>query len=131
MQLDLWFAPVAVTAMTVAALWPVATVDDGPVLCPFRLVTGLPCPACGLTRSWVHLAHGDAGAAFSHHPAGPLLFLAAALVVLASVTALLRRRHLPLPPWTRVAGAVLVLGTAGFGITRLVLVARGEWTGPV
>ncbi|MCX5684342.1 MAG: DUF2752 domain-containing protein, partial [Planctomycetota bacterium] len=33
-------------------------VHDGPVLCPLRLVTGIPCPACGLTRSFCALASG-------------------------------------------------------------------------
>ena len=45
-------------------------VEDGPVICPFRRLTGLPCPGCGLTRSWVYLAHGRWGDAFAAHPFG-------------------------------------------------------------
>lgn len=29
-----------------------------PPMCGFRSGTGLPCPGCGLTRSWVYMAHG-------------------------------------------------------------------------
>lgn len=28
-------------------------------LCPFVLVTGFPCPGCGMTRAVLHLLHGE------------------------------------------------------------------------
>jgi hypothetical protein len=42
--------------------------------CMFRLTTGLPCPLCGLTRSFVSLAHGRVRDSFLFHPFGPFLF---------------------------------------------------------
>ncbi|MDT2738768.1 DUF2752 domain-containing protein [Enterococcus canintestini] len=36
--------------------------------CPLRAITGVPCPMCGMTRSFIHLAHGDISGAFSYHP---------------------------------------------------------------
>lgn len=53
--------------------------------CPFRAFTGVPCATCGMTRAFVHLAHGEVGAAFGASPFGALLaggcwlFAAAAL----------------------------------------------------
>jgi hypothetical protein len=53
-----------------AAALPAAPLRDAPVLCPFRRVTGRPCPACGLTRSWQAAAHGRARESVAHHPLG-------------------------------------------------------------
>lgn len=61
---------------------PIGTVEHGPTMCPFRLVTGLPCPGCGLTRSWVFLMHGQLGQSLYYHPLGPISLIAALLFVL-------------------------------------------------
>lgn len=37
-------------------------------VCPMLIVTGLPCPACGLTRAGLLLLQGDFAGAFSMHP---------------------------------------------------------------
>ncbi|HEU4731459.1 MAG TPA: DUF2752 domain-containing protein [Kofleriaceae bacterium] len=60
-------------------------------LCWFRGAFHVDCPFCGTTRSFVALAHGDVAAAFRFHPAGPLLFAALAVALVALVTALVRR----------------------------------------
>lgn len=44
--------------------------------CVFHAATGLPCLACGLTRSYVFTAHGNFYSAFNMHLLGPLLFMA-------------------------------------------------------
>ena len=56
--------------------------DDGPVLCPFRRITGIPCAGCGLTRCAGELARFDVAGAFGVHPLGPVV-LAQLVVVLA------------------------------------------------
>lgn len=44
--------------------------------CPFKLVTGLPCLTCGMTRCLVALTQGDVRQAFHWHPVGMIgLFL--------------------------------------------------------
>jgi hypothetical protein len=45
-----------------------------PPLCLFRATTGLSCPSCGLTRSFIALAHLDLVTAWHLHRLGPLLF---------------------------------------------------------
>jgi len=47
-------------------------------VCAVKLLTGIPCPTCGLTRSLCHALRGDWAASLGYHPAGVLL--AAALI---------------------------------------------------
>jgi hypothetical protein len=53
-------------------------------VCPFRALTGLPCATCGMTHAFVHLAHGEAGAAVAASPLGALLAAGAWAFALAA-----------------------------------------------
>ncbi len=48
--------------------------------CPFRHLTGMPCPSCGSTGSVLSLIGGDVGAALYSNPAG--LLLAAIMLII-------------------------------------------------
>lgn len=45
-----------------------------PELCSWRRYFGVDCPGCGLTRSFICLAHGDVARAWGYNPAGLMLF---------------------------------------------------------
>jgi hypothetical protein len=97
-------------------------------LCWFHGLTGLPCPGCGLTRSFASISHLELGAALHFHPFGVLLY-ALALGLTAAGLAGERRRRL-LRAWVeRRARAVsvvyggLVAAFIGFGLVRLGLCA--------
>lgn len=47
-----------------------------PELCAFHAMTGLPCPTCGITRSFAATAHGHLMEAFRYHLFGPPAFAA-------------------------------------------------------
>lgn len=102
-------------ALAIAAAWllPPRLAAGGPVLCPFRRATGLPCPACGLTRSWAAALHGRPGASLRHHPLG-LLALGTALAYAARLDE--RPGHGPdVRPggaWPAVVGAWLAVWVA-------------------
>ena len=68
-------------------------------ICFSRRVLGIPCPGCGLTRAFAHLAKGEWTAALAAHPLAPLLAAEMLLVWLAWGRAALRNLPLPRPTW--------------------------------
>ena len=95
--------------------------SDDLTLCPFRLVTGLPCPFCGLTHSLMALGQGDVGASVRYSPVGPLVAVAAALVAWRLLVAMRSRRLLVWPrPWLS-AGGIALASSWAYQLTRGVL----------
>ncbi len=124
----LGMAAVSFVGLVIARLWPVQSVDSGEPTCLLRIMTGLPCPGCGMTRAWVHLAHGDVLTAFEYNVFGPLGMAAAAGVLVYVVVALVRRQ----PPERildlvnpRVA-AVLVAVWIGYSAVRMISIGMGQ-----
>ena len=91
--LDIGFGAVAAAQLAAAFVFP----RLGPigVTCPVRAIAGVECPFCGMTRSFVALAHGRVADAFAFHPAGPLLMLAM-LAFAISVVVVTARGTVPL-----------------------------------
>lgn len=84
-DLRAWAAMGGVTALAGlgAGRWlPLTTV---PVLCPFRALTGFPCPTCGASRALAVLADGRFGEAFVLQPLITTTLLAAVLVLPVSL----------------------------------------------
>jgi len=50
--------------------------EHGPVLCLFKNITGMPCPACGVIRSATAILHGEFWRGVFINPLGLLLLLA-------------------------------------------------------
>ncbi len=71
---------------------------DGDIglVCPFRAITGLPCPFCGATRAFAFAARGDAG--FTSYNAVWVAF--AAVLILTGIVVLVARRS-PVDALTR------------------------------
>jgi hypothetical protein len=66
-------AAAAYAALAVQAVHPILP-EAGPTLCPFRLLTGLPCPGCGMGHALVFALRGDLASSLRFHPLGlPLL----------------------------------------------------------
>lgn len=77
-------------------------------ICVFRRLSGIPCPGCGMTRAFAHLAKGEWGEAARDHPLSFLIAAEMGLFWLAWGFFLLRGRAF-LPPRQDVFNA-LVLG---------------------
>lgn len=118
----------AIGLATIAASFAYAPWSlDGPVFCAFRWLTGLPCPGCGLTRSFCAVAQGDLVHGFHWHILGPLLFAAVVIgAPLLLAQGLLRRRLRGVNMILfsrRTAYAVAVL-LGAFQVFRVVSMAR-------
>lgn len=57
-------------------------------ICGFKVLTGLPCPGCGLTHSFCAIGRGDLRSAFYFNAVGPPLYLISILVWLRFLFAL-------------------------------------------
>ncbi len=54
--------------------------------CPFKLLTGLPCPGCGITKSLIFFYQGDWSNSFHYHLLGPfVVFFCVFLLVLMPI----------------------------------------------
>ncbi|MCC6176859.1 MAG: DUF2752 domain-containing protein [Chloroflexi bacterium] len=128
-------ATVAALALLVGLVVPPEAMTAGPSFCPFKVMTGLPCPGCGLTRSVVFLLHGDLTASLYFHPLGIVTVAAFLFLLVAdgwrwyrdrrqvdlSSTALLDWLVTTPAPWVAVAALALVW------VVRLPLFVAGFW----
>jgi hypothetical protein len=62
--------------------------------CPLRMLTGVPCPFCGMTTSVTATEHLHLGSAFSANPGGVV-----AVVVAVALLAAPRVTTVPIPVW--------------------------------
>jgi hypothetical protein len=62
--------------------------------CPLRMLTGVPCPFCGMTTSVSATEHLHLGSALSANPGGVL-----AVVVAVALLAARRVTTVPIPVW--------------------------------
>lgn len=73
--------------------------------CGFTVVTGLPCPQCGMTRSFVHAARGNLLQSFLYSPGGMTLFLWIQAGGVVGLARLVRRDATAMtPPWQLLFG---------------------------
>lgn len=79
-----------------------------PVPCIFRWLTGLPCPACGMSTALAHMARGEVLAALRCHLLGPAAYVGAWLALGRSAWALVLGTPL-MPAWLRGARAAKVV----------------------
>lgn len=101
--------------------------------CLFKTIFHVPCPGCGLTRSFRAIWRGDLSQAIRYHPLGPLLFL---LCVAFLLLALFQKplAHTPLAlyrahQWLLSRNPMLTLAVLMLGVwlVRLSLLFAYRW----
>lgn len=120
-QSAFWFAAFM---LLLAALSPPEGL--GFIGCPSRVVTGVPCPGCGITRSMTLLMRGRVSASLETHPFGVFILPLLAGIVLAGVGRALWprqlnvRRNRLLTPAARFALLALLVSMAAWGVWRAI-----------
>jgi len=104
------YGTIALLALIAASVLPVQKILPP---CPFRVVTGIPCPSCGSTRSLVHLAHGDIAGSLILNPLFSLAMITALFLFFACSVRLPFNRSRITLTHTRREGTVLRAGMAG------------------
>jgi len=99
-------------------------VEHAPTTCTFRMVTGKPCPTCGMTRATCALAHGEWFTAMAYHPLVipfwlALLALLGTHLVMPASASVQRWRQFSLWAFLAVVGAGLLLRMGEWVITAL------------
>jgi hypothetical protein len=100
----------------------------GVPICLFRYLTGLPCPGCGLTRSFSCILHGDFERGYDYHPFGFVLLPMFALIALTLFLPKAARSFLEEfvrghQSRLRLVYLTLIYGFIAFGAARVALYA--------
>jgi hypothetical protein len=130
-------AMLALIGLAVGSALQLNWLTSGPAFCPFKMLTGLPCPGCGLTRSAVAFLHGDLSTSAFFHPLGAPMVIAVVLIGIvdawvwwrsrrpgqatASPFWLLERLAATPAPWVAIGALALVW------LVRLPLYVVGAW----
>ncbi len=97
-------------------------IESSQSLCPFKLLTGLPCPGCGITKSIIFLYQGDIMKSLTYHIFGPLVILFCVVSVLVlSLELITRREYLNKLFYNSKVAYALGFVLASYHITRLVI----------
>ncbi len=88
-----------VLAFPLGMLWVESRPLTGPVTCTIRVLSGVDCPGCGLTRAFRAMGRLQVAEAFGYNPCGPALFLLACAGWLVALAMLASRGRLSIPTW--------------------------------
>ncbi|MFC5980513.1 MULTISPECIES: DUF2752 domain-containing protein [Flavobacterium] len=62
-------------------------------LCPFKMLTGFPCPGCGITKSLVYFYQGDIYKSISYHILGPFVILFCCLTIIVLTVEIINKKE--------------------------------------
>lgn len=91
-------------------------------ICPFKMLTGFPCPGCGITKSLVFLYAGDFVKSIYYHLFGPITFLSCiAAIFVLSLELITKKEYFQNILFNKKIAYVLGSTLAVYHIIRLIL----------
>ncbi|MFY8020221.1 MAG: DUF2752 domain-containing protein [Bacteroidia bacterium] len=91
-------------------------------LCPFKLLSGFPCPGCGMTKSLVFMYKGDWMQSLSYHLFGPFVFFfCLGLIPLLILELVQNRNFLNHLFYNKKTGILLALVLGAYHLVRLII----------
>ncbi len=68
-------------------------IETAQSFCPFKMLTGFPCPGCGMTKSLVFLYEGDIWRSLCFHLFGPFIFICCISAIIVLVLEIITKRE--------------------------------------
>ena len=62
-------------------------------LCPFKMLTGFPCPGCGITKSIIFLYEGNISKSLYYHLFGPFVVVFSIVSIIVLTTELITKKE--------------------------------------
>lgn len=62
-------------------------------LCPLKMLTGFPCPGCGITKSLVYFYEGNIWKSLTFHIFGPFVILFSLMTIVVLSTELITKKE--------------------------------------
>lgn len=90
--------------------------------CPFKMMTGFPCPGCGITKSLVYFYQGDFYKSVSYHILGPFVLLFSLIsVVVLTLELFTKKEYFNAVLYNKKLAYTLGFFLLGYHVIRLVL----------
>lgn len=97
-------------------------IEKAQSLCVFKMLTGLPCPGCGITKSLIFLYQGDLAKSLSFHVFGlPLVLSCILLIGLLSVELITKKAYFRSLFYSRRVGYGLAIALGVYHLIRLTI----------
>jgi hypothetical protein len=96
-------------------------------LCPFKMVTGFPCPGCGITKSLVYFYEGDFYKSISYHILGPFVIVFSLIAIVVLTTELItKKEYFNAVMYNKKLAYGLGFFLVGYHIIRLILFIKNN-----
>ncbi|HKI90341.1 MAG TPA: DUF2752 domain-containing protein [Draconibacterium sp.] len=96
-------------------------VEASQSLCPFKMLTGLPCPGCGVTKSMICFYEGDFLKSLHYHLFGPLvIFFCVAVIIILIVEIFTGQRYFRKIFYSQKIAYAAAIFLAAYHLTRLI-----------